>query len=85
MLTGANFSRRVRVQRKPVMPIARVDAEAPIRHPLLLRAMKKSVSDGGPSPEGMNTLTGGDGPPALMRINARTVREDEPPPSTDAD
>jgi hypothetical protein len=29
----------------------------------------------------MNTLTGGDGPPALVRINARSDRKNEQQPS----
>jgi hypothetical protein len=31
----------------------------------------------------MNTLTGGDGPPALMRINTRPDRKSEQHPSAD--
>jgi hypothetical protein len=50
MLTAANFSRRVRFKRKPVMSIARVDVESKIRRLGRLRIMEKSVSDGGPSP-----------------------------------
>ncbi len=71
MLTKANFSRRVRVQRKQVVPIAEVNAEALIRYPELLPLKKKSVSDGVASSEGVNTPTGGDATPALMRISSR--------------
>ncbi len=41
------------------------------------RAKKKSVIDGRASSEGVNTPTGGDARPAMMRINKRAGRENE--------
>ena len=59
------------------MSIAEVNAEALIRYLELLRLMKKSVSDGVASSEGMNTLTGGEATPALMRISVSAGRKQE--------
>ncbi len=41
------------------------------------RAKKKSVIDGRASSEGVNTPTGGDARPAMMRINKRAASENE--------
>jgi hypothetical protein len=47
MLTRANFSRRVRVKGKPVMPIAEMNAEVLIRYLVFILLMKKASVMGG--------------------------------------
>ena len=76
MLPREIFSRRVRVERQTVVPITEFGFEGRNRFLGMLHQVKKSVSDGVASPEGLNTLTAGDATPALARIRIEEGRED---------